>query len=43
MHVRADPPKLMIIRHGTITLFAPLSYLEGKIVSRTEESHTHVE
>src|SRR6266853_100848 len=31
------------VRHGTITLFAALSYLEGKIISRTEESHTHVE
>src|ERR1700741_2073421 len=31
------------IRHGTITLFAALSYLEGKIISRTEDSHTHVE
>src|SRR5271157_4309493 len=31
------------IRHGTITLFAALSYLEGKIISRTEKSHTHVE
>jgi transposase len=31
------------MRHGTITLFAALSYLEGKIFSRTEESHTHVE
>lgn len=31
------------IRHGTITLFAALSYLEGKIISRTEEKHTHVE
>jgi transposase len=31
------------IRHGTITLFAALSYLEGKIISRTEESHTHIE
>src|SRR5580658_4558789 len=30
-------------RHGTITLFAALSYLEGKILSRTEERHTHVE
>src|SRR5215831_2785930 len=28
------------IRQGTITLFAALSYLEGKIISRTEESHT---
>ena len=31
------------IRHGTITLFAALSYLEGKIISRTEQSHTHLE
>ena|SRR6516162_2813365 len=31
------------IRHGTITLFAALSYLEGTIISRTEESHTHLE
>jgi transposase len=31
------------IRHGTITLFAALNYLDGKIISRTEENHTHVE
>jgi transposase len=31
------------IRHGTVTLFAALSYLEGKVISRTEEKHTHVE
>jgi transposase len=31
------------IRHGTITLFAALSYLDGKILSRTEVRHTHVE
>lgn len=30
-------------RHGTITLFAALNYLEGKIISRTAEKHTHVE
>ena len=30
-------------RHGTITLFAALNYLEGKIFSRTEQRHTHVE
>ena len=30
-------------RHGTITLFAALNYLEGKIISRTEPHHTHVE
>lgn len=31
------------VRHGTITLFAALSYLDGKIISRTETHHTHVE
>jgi transposase len=30
-------------RHGTITLFAAMSYLEGKILSRTEDRHTHIE
>jgi transposase len=30
-------------RHGTITLFAALNYLDGKIIHRTEENHTHVE
>jgi transposase len=30
-------------RHGTITLFAALNYLDGKIISRTETRHTHVE
>jgi transposase len=30
-------------RHGTITLFAALNYLDGKIISRTEPRHTHVE
>ena len=31
------------IRHGTITLFAALNYLDGKIIARSEERHTHVE
>ena len=31
------------IRHGTITLFAALSYLDGKILSRTAKQHTHKE
>lgn len=31
------------IRHGTITLFAALNYLDGKLISRTEARHTHVE
>ena len=30
-------------RHGTITLFAALNYLDGKLISRTEKRHTHVE
>lgn len=30
-------------RHGTITLFAALNYLDGKLLSRTEPKHTHVE
>ncbi len=30
-------------RHGTVTLFAALNYLEGKLISRTEAKHTHVE
>lgn len=31
------------IRHGTVTLFAALNYLEGKIIARTESVHTHAE
>lgn len=30
-------------RHGTITLFAALNYLDGKLIARTEQKHTHVE
>ena len=30
-------------RHGTITLFAALNYLDGKITSPTEEKHSNVE
>jgi transposase len=30
-------------RYGTITLFAALNYLDGKLISRTERHHTHVE
>ena len=29
--------------HGTICLFAAMSYLEGKLIYRTEHKHTHVE
>ncbi len=31
------------IRHGTVTLFAALNYLEGKIVSMLAEQHRHQE
>jgi len=31
------------IRHGTLTLFAALSYLDGKIISQTAARHTHRE
>ena len=30
-------------RHGTVTLFAALSYLDGKIFSRTAARHTHAQ
>ena len=30
-------------RHGTTTLFAALNYLDGTLLSRTEQKHTHVE
>jgi len=29
------------VRHGTLTLFAALSYLDGKILSQTAPRHTH--
>jgi transposase len=31
------------IRHGTVTLFAALNYLDGKILSTTAPKHTHAE
>lgn len=31
------------IRHGTLTLFAALNYLDGRIIRRTAQRHTHVE
>src|ERR1700733_9332414 len=30
-------------RHGTVTLFAALNYLDGRILSTTAERHTHLE
>ena len=30
-------------RHGTVTLFAALNAVEGKLIARTEERHKHVE
>jgi transposase/transposase-like protein len=31
------------VRHGTTTLFAALSTLDGRVLARTEPRHTHVE
>jgi transposase len=31
------------VRHGTTTLFAALSMLDGRVIARTETRHTHVE
>jgi transposase len=31
------------VRRGTVTLFAALEHLSGKLITRTEASHTHVE
>ena len=31
------------VRHGTISLFAAMNYLEGKLIYRTEKKHTHLE
>jgi transposase len=31
------------IRHGTTTLFAALDSIEGRVLKRTEDRHTHVE
>jgi transposase len=31
------------VRHGTVTLFAALEQATGKLITRTEASHTHVE
>lgn len=31
------------IRHGTLTLFAALNYLEGKLITRIAEQHRHQE
>jgi len=40
-HIRTRPHDY--IRHGTITLFAALNYLDGKLISRVEARHTHIE
>ena len=31
------------VRHGTTTLFAALSTLDGRVIAHTETRHTHVE
>jgi len=36
-------PRPTYIRHGTITLFAAMNYLDGRILSTTAPKHTHKE
>ena len=38
-----DLNPLVVDVDGTITLFAALNYLDGKLIHRTEAKHTHVE
>jgi len=38
-----DLDPLVVDVDGTITLFAALNYLDGKLIHRTEAKHTHVE
>ena len=40
-HIRTETHDY--VRHGTLTLFAALNYLDGKLIYRTERKHTHVE
>lgn len=40
-HIRTETHDY--IRHGTITLFAAMNYLDGKLIRRLEARHTHVE
>lgn len=40
-HIRTETHDY--IRHGTVTLFAALSYLDGKVFSQTQGRHTHKE
>ncbi len=40
-HIRTRTHDYM--RYGTITLFAALNYLNGRLITRTEERHAHVE
>jgi len=40
-HIRTETHDY--IRHGTVTLFAALNYLDGKLVSMIEKNHRHQE
>ena len=40
-HIKTRPHDYL--RHGPVTLFAALSYLDGKILSRPASQHTHKE
>src|SRR5437868_11278146 len=39
-HSHQDP---RYVRHGTLTLFAALNYLEGKLITRLAKRHRHQE
>ncbi|MFH1158218.1 MAG: IS630 family transposase [Pseudomonadota bacterium] len=40
---RYNRDRLRYVRHGTLTLFAALNYLEGKLISRIAKKHRHQE
>ena len=40
-HIRTETHDY--VRHGTVTLFAAMNYLDGKLIDRLEAKHTHVE
>ena len=42
-YCQLPPQRVESIRHGRVCLFAALSYLEGKLIYRTEQRHTHLD
>jgi hypothetical protein len=35
------PNPRLLLQNGTVTLFASLDYLEGKVIAHTTQKHTH--